>query len=334
MSNATFYKGSKSGRIQKADTQLKKLEGDFVRLRITASGVCGTDLHYRTQPMALGHEGVGIVEETGPAVKHLQKGDRVGWGYVHDTCGECEHCLTGMDTFCWSRAMYGEADLDQGSFGTGAVWREAFLFKVPDSIADEHAAPLQCGGATVFGALEIHNVKSTDRVGIIGVGGLGHLAIQFASKKGCDVVVFSGTESKKDEAMELGASSFYAMKDKKPGDTDIGRPLDALIVTASALPDWSLYIPLLNRGAKIFPLSVAEGDFAIPHMQMMSNGLVIQNSLVAPRLVHQRMLEFAAHHGIKPMVEKFEMSEKGIEEAMEKLDAGKLRYRAVLLNKQ
>lgn len=233
---ATFFKGSKSGKLEKADTQLKKLDGDLVRLRITASGLCGTDLHYRSSPMALGHEGVGVVEETGPGVKSLKKGDRVGWGYQHDSCGQCEHCLTGMDTFCWERAMYGSADLDQGSFGTAAVWREAFLFKLPENLADEDAAPLMCGGATVFGALKLYGVKPTDRVGIIGVGGLGHLAIQFASKMGCDVAVFSGTESKKEEATKLGAHSFYAMKDKKPGDTEIGRPLDALIVTSSALP--------------------------------------------------------------------------------------------------
>lgn len=92
--------------------------------------------------MALGHEGVGIVENVGPEVRQLKKGDRVGWGYMHDACGQCSECLEGQNTFCVERKMYGDANLDQGSFADGGVWREAFLFKLPDNIADEDAAPL------------------------------------------------------------------------------------------------------------------------------------------------------------------------------------------------
>lgn len=94
--------------------------------------------------MALGHEGVGVIQETGPDVKFMKKGDRVGWGYNHNSCGHCQQCLGGRDIYCPERAMYGEADLDQGSFAHGAVWREAFLFKIPDGLTDEEAAPLQC----------------------------------------------------------------------------------------------------------------------------------------------------------------------------------------------
>lgn len=121
--------------------------------------------------MALGHEGVGVVEEAGPNVKILKKGDRVGWGYEHDACGHCMQCLTGTETYCPERAMYGYADADQGSFAHAGVWREAFLFAIPDGIKDEHAAPLQCGGATVFQCLNAYNVQSTETVGIMGVGG-------------------------------------------------------------------------------------------------------------------------------------------------------------------
>ena len=128
--------------------------------------------------MALGHEGAGRVTALGPSVKHLKLDDRVGWGYLHDSCGECQQCLKGTETYCPDRKLYGEADLHQGSLGTQAVWREAFLFKIPDTISDEDAAPLMCGGATVFNALHMYATQPTARVGIIGVGGLGHLAIQ------------------------------------------------------------------------------------------------------------------------------------------------------------
>ena len=236
MPTFTVYKGSSSGAITKSQTTRPDLVDDQVLIKVTASGLCGTDLHYRGQDMALGHEGVGVVEQLGPKVKHLQKGDRVGWGYLHDSCGECEFCLTGRETFCENRAFYGEADLDQGSFASHAVWKESYIFKIPEGLSDLEAAPLMCGGATVFSALAQYGIKSTDHVGVIGVGGLGHLAIQFASKMGCHVTVFSGTDSKKEEAGKLGAKDFVAMKGKKAGEVKLEKRLNALLVTTSVQP--------------------------------------------------------------------------------------------------
>ncbi|KAF2175719.1 GroES-like protein [Zopfia rhizophila CBS 207.26] len=104
--------------------------------------------------MALGHEDAGAVEQLSPNVKYLKKGDRVGWEYEHNPCGHCEWCLTGRQTFCPDYAFYGLADLDQGSFASHALWKEAFLFKIPDTLSDAEAATLMCGGATVFGAFK------------------------------------------------------------------------------------------------------------------------------------------------------------------------------------
>lgn len=327
----TVYKGSESGAIKKATNTKPALTGDQVYIRVTASGLCGTDMHYRKADMALGHEGVGVVEELGPACTLLKKGDRVGWGYEHDSCSHCEQCLKGTETYCAERKMYGYADADQGSFASHGVWREAFLFKTPDSLPDEAAAPLQCGGATVFNALHMYNTQPTERVGIVGVGGLGHLAIQFAAKMGCDVVVFSGTDSKKEEAKRLGASEFYATKGAK--ELKDVKPINRLLVTTSAQVDWKLYLPVMAPGGTIFPLSVDEGDFSIPYMGLLAQGLTVQGSIVAPRYIHKRMLEFAAHHQIKPITQHYEMNEEGIEKAMKDLDEGNVRYRAVLFNK-
>ncbi|KAH6621796.1 chaperonin 10-like protein [Boeremia exigua] len=328
MPSFTVFKGSKEGKIVKGETTRPDLQKDQVLVKITASGLCGTDEHYAKADMALGHEGAGVVEETGPGVKNLKKGDRVGWGYQHDSCGDCEYCLTGRETYCESRQMYGGADLDQGSFGSHAVWREAFLFRIPEGISDSDAAPLMCGGATVFNALYTYGIKSTDRVGVIGVGGLGHLAIQFAARMGCDVVVFSGTESKKEEATKLGANEFIAMKGKDK--IDISRKVDALLVTTSVLPDWKLMLPVMAPTGKIFPLTVDDGDFKIPHMGLVAGGLTIQGSVVAARSVHRHMLEFAALNNIKPITMEFPMTEDGITEAMATLRDGKMRYRGVL----
>jgi D-arabinose 1-dehydrogenase-like Zn-dependent alcohol dehydrogenase len=328
MPEFTVFKGSEGGKIVKS-TSHKDLTGEDILVKVTASGLCGTDEHYKGTDMVLGHEGVGVVQELGPAATRFKKGDRVGWGYVHSVCGHCQMCLTGQDQYCEQREMYGEANLDQGSFASHAVWPESWLFKIPDNMSDKEAAPLMCGGATVFNALQAYDLKSTDRVGIMGVGGLGHLAIQFAAKMGCDVVVFSGTDSKKEEAMKLGAKEFIAMKGKK--ELDIGRKLDVLIVTTSANPDWSIMLPIMARTSTIFPITVSFGDFAIPHLPFIQAGIKIQGCVVAGRAVHQQMIDFAALHGIKPINMEFPMTVEGITQAMDTLRDGKMRYRGVLV---
>ncbi|KAL5363853.1 chaperonin 10-like protein [Aspergillus floccosus] len=327
----TVFKGSSDGSIKQGKTHRDALKGDQVLVRVTHSGLCYTDVHYRHADMALGHEGAAVVEETGPEVKELKKGDRVGWGYEHDCCGRCSHCLTGWETMCPERKMYAAADLDQGSFGTHAVWREAFLFKIPDSLSNEDAAPLMCGGSTVWNAMHVADVRGTSRVGIVGIGGLGHLAIQFAAKMGCQVVVFSGTDSKKEEAMKLGAHEFYATKGAK--ELKIGKKLTHLIVTTSAQPDWDMYINVLDAGAIVSPLSVSEDEFKFPYMGMLANGLTIKGSIVAARQVHRDMLEFAAFHDIKPMKMTFPMTVDGIHDAFQTLENGKMRYRGILIPK-
>lgn len=277
--------------------------------------------------MVLGHEGVGVVEALGPDTRFLKVGDRVSWGYEVDACGHCIECLQGTETFCPERALYGSKNLDQGSFATHAVWREAFLHVVPDSISDVDAAPLQCGGATMFTSLQ--GVQPNDTVGILGIGGLGHLAIQFAAKMGCRVVVLSGTERKREEAMRLGAHEFVAMKDAK--ELKVSAPLNRLLVTAAVPPDWSLLLPILAPRSSIYPLSVASGNFEIPYLSLILQGISVVGSLVAPRILHRQMLEFAALHQIKPIVETYPMTEEGIAEAMDKLDKGQVYYRAVLV---
>ena len=329
MADFTVYKGSPNGRILKS-TARKTPGPDEVLIQITHSGVCGTDVHYKSNDMVLGHEGVGIVKEVGSQVTDFKTGQRAGFGYLHSTCGHCKQCLRGAETFCPSRHIYGSAELDQGSFASFAVWKADYLFAVPDEIASEHAAPLMCGGATVFNALQFHGAKSTDRVGVVGVGGLGHIAIQFASKMGCEVVVFSGTDSKKAEAMRLGAKEFYATKGAQKLDVTGGQ-IDHLLVTASQQPDWSMYLPIMAPSGTIYPLTVSGQDLNIPPMKLTMAGLKLQGSLVAPRRIHREMLHFAAFHGIKPIIETFDMNEEGIAKAFERLEDGNMRYRGVLV---
>jgi D-arabinose 1-dehydrogenase-like Zn-dependent alcohol dehydrogenase len=187
----------------------------------------------------------------------------------------------------------------------------------------------QCGGATVFSALQ--NLQPNDVVGVMGVGGLGHLAIQFAAKMGVRVVVLSRSDRKKQEAMDLGAHEFIATanldKDTKPE-----HPITRLLVTTSVQPDWDQIFQLMSTRSTIYPLSVSDGKLSVPYMPILIQGVNIQGSLVANRAQHHQMLAFASLHNIKPMIEKFPMSEDGLKKAMDKLESGDINYRAVLVN--
>lgn len=186
-----------------------------------------------------------------------------------------------------------------------------------------------CAGATVFNALNRYSVDPTATVGVVGLGGLGHLAVQFAAKMGCNVVVLSGTDRKKEEAMKLGAREFVAMKDAK--ELKVSRPIDKLLVTTSAQPDWDLIIPIMSAEAMIHPLSVSDKDFSAPYTPMVLNGQTIQFSVVAARHIHNRMLDFADHHKVKPVVQKFPLNEDAINDAMDKLEKGQIHYRGVFV---
>jgi D-arabinose 1-dehydrogenase-like Zn-dependent alcohol dehydrogenase len=270
-----------------------------------------------------------IIQQMGKDVTNLSIGDKVGMGFFHSSCGTCAYCLDGADNLCLTGGESTNTNLDQGSFSTYGVWKAAFVFKIPASIAPEHAAPLMCGGATVFHVLRSFDIKPTDRVGVIGIGGLGHLAIQFAAKMGCEVVVFSSTEGKREEATKLGASQFVVTKGKPT--LDIGAPIHHLIITTSQPPDWKQFVPLLASRAVIYPLTVSAEYLTILYTDITFKELRIQGSLVAPRRVYLEMLRFADVHGIRPIVETFPMGVEGITEAMERLNSGKMRYRGVLV---
>ncbi|KAH6723608.1 chaperonin 10-like protein [Leptodontidium sp. MPI-SDFR-AT-0119] len=327
----TVYKGSPTGEIFEAQSHRPALTKDEIYIQITHSGVCGTDEHFKWVAQGLGHEGVGVVKAIGPDVKTFKVGDRAGWGYVNETCGVCEHCVAGDWIYCTGGLkQFGDGNTDQGSFGTGAVWREHSLFHIPDSMASDVAAPLMCAGITVFSPLTRYGLKSTDVVGVVGIGGLGHLALQFAKALGCEVVALSGSEEKKEEALRLGATHFVATKVVK--DLKVPRKINHLIVTTSQMPDWQQYDAILAPMASIYPLTITdfETKLEIPFMNFLLTGRKFIGSTVPPKIVYIQMLEFAALHKVKPVIDPFPLTKQGVEDSLKKLDAGKMRYRGVL----
>jgi D-arabinose 1-dehydrogenase-like Zn-dependent alcohol dehydrogenase len=189
--------------------------------------------------MVLGHEGVGIVEAVGSSITRFNIGDRIGFGYAKDGCGKCETCLAGNSYPCEvAPRNFGAQDLDQGSFSDFSVWPETDLYKIPDALSSAEAAPLFCAGMTVFTPMFKFGIKTGHRVGIIGIGGLGHLAIQYGAKLGGEVVVFSGSADKEKEAIALGAKEFFVTKEL--GEKKPEKKLDYLVITANGHPDWNV----------------------------------------------------------------------------------------------
>lgn len=326
----TVFKGSSSGKILETKGGTRTLGPNEVVIDIAYSGLCGTDLHYRKADMVLGHEGVGVISKVGSDVKILKVGDKVGYGYNHDSCGYCDMCWAGKDIHCDGRKMYGMADLDMASISDRVVLRAEFVHKLPEGLDLRTAGPLQCGGATVYSAIMNAGVTAPDRVGVIGLGGLGHLAVQYLAKMGCDVVVFSGTESKKEDAMKLGAKEFVATKSNP--DLSGVKPVSHLLVSTSFQPKWDLYFNVVRPQGKIVPLTVSQESLEAPYGTLLFRELCFMSSLVATRLVHRQMLEFSARHGVKPVVEELEMTEEGVNEAFDRLEKGDVHYRFVLRN--
>ncbi|KAF7376516.1 NAD(P)-dependent alcohol dehydrogenase protein [Mycena sanguinolenta] len=324
----TVFMGSQTGDIVETTHCRDEPTGTQVLVKISHSGICGTDEHFRHVDMVLGHEGIGSVVQIGDRVTQFKIGDIVGWGFTHKTCGMCEQCLVGQDQYCPYKEMYGINNLDQGSHGSHAIWEQAYLFRIPDGLAPEHAAPLMCGGATVFEVIELYGIRPTDRVGVIGVGGLGHLAIQFLAKMGATVVVFSHTDSKRGDAMNLGASEFYATAGVE--DFDIP-PLDHLMVTMSSLPDWKPFLPIMKPKASIYAITIDLGNIVLPSLSVVSKGLRFQGSVGVARSVYERMFEFAVRNRVLPVIETFPLTRRGVEEGMRWLREGKMRYRGVLV---
>ncbi|KAL7805339.1 alcohol dehydrogenase [Trichoderma aethiopicum] len=324
----TVQRGSQSGKIVQ-DTSRRQLGRNEAYIKITHSGLCGTDEHYLHRGIVLGHEGIGMVEAVGPDVTSVKVGDRVGFGWVHRTCGRCDYCLTGLDSYCEDKAEFGTHDHDIGSFASHAVWNADALFKIPEGIDSADAAPLMCGGATVWTPFMLYGIRSTDRVGVVGIGGLGHLAIQFGAKMGCKVVVFSSSESKREDALRLGASEFHVLTD----DSSLEgiKPVKHMLLCGNAQPDYSRIISLTASAGKIYNLTVSFDTSSVPMLPLLVRGISIQGSAGAPRAEIRKMLDFAVQHGIKPAIMKWPLNTQGVEDAMKTLREGKMRYRAVLV---
>ena len=319
--------------LEPIDYEAPELDANEIRVSVTHCGLCYTDVHaiddyydITEYPFVPGHEVVGHVSETGPGVTGLRVGDRVGVGWQGRSCGRCEWCEMGEEHMCEDVVNNGSWT-PHGGFSTSIKADSGFAYPLPDTLPSEAAAVLLCAGITVYSPLREYS-RPSHRVGVIGVGGLGHLAIQFAHALGCDVTVISSSPGKEEEARALGADHFIVSGDRET--LERSGPFDMFLYTAHADLDWtSLLFNLKNEG-KLVMVGFPEVPVRIELMELVVHQQSIVGSFLGSPATMREMLAFAEERGIRPMVEVMPMGQ--VNEAIRRLKDGKAHYRIVLVN--
>lgn len=303
-----------------------------VEIKVSHCGLCHSDLsminndwgasHY---PLIPGHEVVGTVAKLGSKVKKHKLGDAVGLGWHAGYCEQCDYCGQGDHNLCASTrpTIIGR----HGGFAERVQASETAVVALPDGLDHASAGPLFCGGITVYNPMVQFDIKPTDKVAVIGIGGLGHLALQFLKAWGCEVTAFSSNASKAAEAKQLGAHHVLDSTDTAQLK-DAKNHFDFIICTVNVSLNWSAYLGTLAPRGRLHFVGVLTDPLAISVGQMMSKQLQISSSPVGSPATIAEMLKFAARHNIKPAIELFPFAEANA--AIAKLKAGQVRYRAVL----
>ena len=305
-----------------------------VEIAISHCGVCHSDLHLIANdwgisqyPFIPGHEVIGTATAIGSEVRSIEVGQRVGLGWQSNSCGHCEWCTKGMENLCTSSE--GTCVHRHGGYADRIRANSRFTIPIPDALTSETAAPLLCGGVTVYNPMRQNGVNPTSRVGVVGVGGLGHLAIQFARVFGAEVTAFSTSAAKEEEARALGAHHFVNTRESK-AMKDVTGTQDFIITTVNADQDWSTFIQALRPTGTFWFVGVPPSPVSVHAFPLISGMRTIGGSPVGSPFRLREMLDIAARHGVKATTELFPMAKAN--EAIDKVRKGKVRYRAVLAN--
>jgi len=305
-----------------------------VEIGITHCGICHSDLHLISNdwgmsqyPFIPGHEIIGSVTAVGPQVRSLKTGQRVGLGWQSNSCGVCEWCTRGLENLCPSS----EATCvhRHGGYASRVRANSRFVVPIPDALPSEQAAPLLCGGITVYNPMRDNGINPTSRVGVVGIGGLGHLAIQFARVFGAEVTAFSTSASKEEEARALGAHHFVNTRESK-AMKEVAGTHDFILTTANADQDWGVYIQSLRPTGTLCFVGVPPSPVSVQAFPLIAGIRSITGSPIGSPHRIREMLDVAARHNVKATTESFPMAKAN--EAIEKVKKNKVRYRAVLAN--
>jgi uncharacterized zinc-type alcohol dehydrogenase-like protein len=320
--------------LEKFEYEAQEL-GDFdVQVSISHCGICYSDVHFidndagfTTYPFVPGHEIVGNVSALGSKVTTLNEGDRVGIGWQARSCGGCEWCSRGEENLC-PEILQSATWTPYGGFASAIVVDSRFAFPLPENLKSENAGPLMCGGITVYSPFRNHDIKPPMKVGVVGIGGLGHLALQFAKGFGCEVTAFSSTPDKEEEAHALGATHFINSNDTAQLQ-HAARSLDFIFSVGHDL-DWNAYLGTLRPNGKLCVIGIPANAINIDPLQLMFGQMSVCGSVIGGSSAIKEMLDFSAQHYIEAKTEVMPMSE--VNEAIAKLKDNKVRYRIVLKN--
>lgn len=305
-----------------------------VEIAISHCGICHSDIHLISNdwgisqfPFIPGHEVVGNVVAVGSAVHALQLGQRVGLGWQSNSCGECEWCTRGMENLC--PLLEGTCVHRNGGYADRVRANFRFVIPIPDALESENAAPLLCGGITVYSPIRAHGVNPSSRVGVVGIGGLGHMAIQFARVFGAEVTAFSTSAGKEEEAHALGAHKFVNTRESK-AMKEVAGSFDFILTTINADQDWGVYIQALRPTGTLCFVGVPPSPVSFQAFPLIAGMRTLTGSPIGSPHQLKEMLDVAARHGVKAQTERFSMAKAN--EAIEKVKKNKVRYRAVLAN--
>lgn len=308
-----------------------------VLVKIVSTGVCHTDLHAAdgdwpvkpTPSFIPGHEGAGIVAALGPGVSHLKEGDPVGIAWLHDACGFCEHCIDGWETLCESQRNSGYSV--NGTFAEYAIGSAAYVARLPDNPDFAALAPILCAGVTSYKGLKETEARPGEWIAISGVGGLGHVAIQYAKAMGLHVAALDVTEEKLELARKLGAD--LAVNAKAPDaaaqivkHTDGGA--HGVLVTAVSPPAFSQAIRLARRKGVVSLVGLPPGDFQTPIFDVVLKRITLRGSIVGTRKDLSEALAFAVEGKVKAHIHRATLNE--INQIFSDLKAGKVDGRIVI----
>jgi uncharacterized zinc-type alcohol dehydrogenase-like protein len=303
-----------------------------VEIKISHCGICHSDIHLIDNdwgishyPFIPGHEIVGTITAIGAGVPDLAVGDRVGVGWQANSCGHCEWCRKGLENLCAQNQ--GVCVNRNGGYADAVRVNARFAVPIPEALDSENAAPLLCGGITVYSPMRTHGVSPASRVGVIGIGGLGHMALQFARAFGAQVTAFSTSEAKEEEALALGAHRFVNTRDSK-GLKKLAGHFDFILSTINAEQDWGAYLQALRPTGTLVFVGVPPAPVALPVFPLVAGQRHVAGSPIGSPWQIREMLDVAACHGVMAQVETFAFDKVNV--ALGKIRKNQVRYRAVL----
>ncbi|WP_353944423.1 NAD(P)-dependent alcohol dehydrogenase [Streptomyces sp. HUAS MG91] len=337
---AAYAAPSSKAPLERTTIERRDVREHDVLIDIKFAGICHSDIHQAREgwgeaifPMVPGHEIAGVVEAVGSGVTKFKVGDRVGVGCMVDSCRECENCLAGNEQHCLRgnvgtyNAVGHDGEPTYGGYSQKVVVDEAFTLRIPDGLSLDVAAPLLCAGITTYSPLKRWGAAPGRKVAVIGLGGLGHMAVKLAHAMGAEVTVLSQSLRKKDDGLKLGADHYYATSDEQTFK-DLAGSFDVILSTVSAPLNFGAYLSLLKTNGALVNVGAPEEPISLNLFSLIGGNKVLAGSAIGGIAETQEMLDFCAEHNLGAEIELIEASQ--INEAYERVINSDVRYRFVI----